>query len=86
MGDVIHASFGGEPGYDEALFRQALREEIQDNGGSLTHGAIKSAFLRTVDIAEVFNVEDPEALDQYVSATLEILELEQRLTGENWRP
>ena len=86
MGDVIQASFGSEPGYDEALFRQALREEIRDNGGSLTHGAIKSAFLRTVDVAEVFNVEDPDALDHYVTATLGILELEQSLAGENWSP
>ena len=86
MGDVVHTSFGGKPGYDEALFRQALREELQDNGGSLTHGAIKSAFLRTVDVATVFHIEDPDALDGYVGATLEILELEQSLAGENWSP
>ena len=35
MGNVVNAAFGGKPGYEEALFRQALREEIQENGGHL---------------------------------------------------
>ncbi len=76
MGEVIHASFGGEAEYDEALFRQALHEEILENGGSLTHLSIKSALLRTVDIATVFNIEDPDALDMYVNAIHEVLERE----------
>lgn len=86
MGEVVHATFGGTSGYDEALFRQALREEILENGGSLTHSTIKSAFLRTVDIATVFKVEDPDALDQYVDITLTLLKREQVLAGEHWSP
>ncbi len=73
MGNVVNAAFGGKPGYEEALFRQALREEIQENGGHLTHHAIKGAFVRTVEIAVVFEAEDPDILDRYVGTTFALL-------------
>jgi hypothetical protein len=86
VGDVIQATFGGTTGYDEALFRQALREEINDNGGTLTHEAIEHAFLRSVEIAGVFKIEAPDQLKEYVDITYALLDRERTLAGEHWRP
>lgn len=73
MGDVVHTAFGSKPGYEESLFRQALRAELDQNEGHLTHDAIRAAFLRTIDIAKVFEAEDPDKLDRYVGTTFALL-------------
>ncbi len=86
MGDVIHARFGGPSEYDEALFRQALREEIRENGGSLTQLSIKTALLRTVHIATVFDIEDADALDEYIGVIHGLLEREREMYRGTWSP
>ncbi len=86
MGDVVYATFGVIPEYDEALFRQALRQEMRENGENLTHDAIESAFLRTVEIAAVYKEEDPEQLGMFVDLTLTLLEHEREVVGQDWSP
>ncbi len=86
MGDVVYATFGDIPEYDEALFRQALRQEMRENGENLTHDAIESAFLRTVEIAAVYKEEDPEQLSMFVDLTLTLLEHEREAEGQDWNP
>jgi hypothetical protein len=86
MGDVVYATFGGVPEYDEALFRQALNQEMRENGGNLTHAAVEDAYLRTVEIAAVYKEEDPVALDEFVGITLSLLERERELIGQDWSP
>lgn len=86
MGDVVYATFGEVPEYDEALFRQALNQEMQENGGNLTRAAVEDAYLRTVEIAAVYKEEDPEQLDMFVGVTLSLLERERDLIGQDWSP
>ncbi len=88
MGDVVYATFGNgdAPEYDEALFRQALSQEMNDNGGNLTEKAIEDAYLRTVEVAVIYKEEDPEQLNMFVSITLTLLEREREIVGENWSP
>ncbi len=88
MGDVVYATFGiGDvPEYDEALFRQALNQEMNDNGGYLTEKAIESAYLRSVEVAAIYKEEDPEQLTMFVGITLALLEREREIVGENWSP
>lgn len=86
MGDVVHATFGSTLGYEEALFRQALNQEMNENGGILTHGTVERAYLRTVEIAVIYKEEDPKQLDMFVEITLSLLERERDLAGQDWSP
>lgn len=89
--NVVYATFGvgglpDPPDYDEALFRQALNQEMLDNGGHLTEKAIEDAYLRTVEVAVIYKEEDPDQLNQFVGITLALLERERDIVGENWSP
>ena len=86
--NVVYATFGNGniPDYDEALFRQALNQEMLDNGGNLTTQAIEEAYLRTVEVAAVYKEEDPSALGEFVEITLALLERERDIVGQDWSP
>ena len=86
MGDVVEAMFGCKPVYEEALFRQALRKELDENGGILTTNAIEAAYVSTLEVAKLYKENDPDQLRDYVDITYALLEREQKLAGEHWRP
>jgi len=82
VSNVIQASFGSPRlAYDEALFRQALREEVKSNGGELTHACIAHAFERTLEIATPMKEEDPEQFEDYVNITYILLVQEHEAAG-----
>ncbi len=82
MGNVIQASFGDQAtGYDEAVFRQALREEVKENGGELTRACIGKAFERSLEIATPMKEEDPDQFEDYVNITYILLIREHEAQG-----
>ncbi len=84
--NVVYATFGGDTGYDEALFRQALNQEMNKNGGNLTQEAVEAAYLRSTEVAAIYKEEDPKQLDTFVGITLALLERERDLIGQDWSP
>lgn len=78
--------FPGTTGYDEALFRQVLGKELDENAGVITDEAIADAFLQSLPDAPLIKEQDPNAFDDYVQLMLSVLEHEQALAGPNWRP
>lgn len=84
MGGIIE--FPGTTGYDEALFRQVLRKELDENAGVITDTAVSNAFLQSLPDAPIIKEQDPNAFDDYVQLMLSALEFEQAQAGPNWRP
>ncbi len=82
MSNVIQASFGDQTtGYNEALFRQALREEVKENGGELTRACVANAFERSLEIAAPMKEEEPEQFEEYVNITYILLIREHEAQG-----
>ena len=84
MNNIVE--FPGTTGYDEALFRQELGKELDNQAGVITDEAIDRAFLKSLPDAQTIKEQDPNAYEDYIQLMHSVLEREQALGGQNWRP